>query len=247
MNPLLIASLVLVGLAIGWGQRAVIFRYAVPAGEPARQSCPACGYQALPGRWRPWPLPAPSRRCPECHLRTGPPTLAVESTTAILLGTLAAQVQPGLVLAAACWLAICAVPLAFIDAAVHRLPDVLTVPAYVGTAALLLVAAGTSGQSHNLVRAGLGGFALAGFYLTLVLISPAGMGLGDAKASASVGTLLAWFGWGTLLDGALAGFLLAGGYGVALLVSGRATRKQHMPFGPFMIAGAFLAILVTRL
>jgi leader peptidase (prepilin peptidase)/N-methyltransferase len=147
------------------------------------------------------------------------------------------------VLAAACWLAICAVPLAFIDAAAHRLPDVLTAPAYAGTAALLLLAAATSGQWHNLVRAGLGGIALAGFYLALVLINPSGMGMGDAKLAASLGTLLAWSGWGTLFVGAFAGFLLGGVYGVALLMSGRATRKQHIPFGPFMIAGAFLVIL----
>lgn len=173
--------------------------------------------------------------------------LAVEVTTAILLGTLAARIHPGLVLAAACWLAIFAVPLAFIDAAVHRLPDALTVPAYVGTAALLLVAAATSGDWRNLVRAGLGGIALAGFYLALVLIRPSGMGMGDAKASASLGTLLAWSSWATLLAGAFAGFALGGLYGIALLALRRATRKQHMPFGPFMITGAFLAILAGTL
>jgi hypothetical protein len=32
-------------------------------------------------------------------------------------------------------------------------------------------------------------------------------------------------------------------YGVALLVSDRATRTQHIPFGPLMIAGAFAVIL----
>ncbi len=164
---------------------------------------------------------------------------------AILLGTLAARIHPGLVLAAACWLAICAVPLAFIDAAVRRLPDALTAPAYAGTAALLLLAAATSGQWHNLARAGLGGLALAGLYLALVLMSPSGMGLGDAKASASVGTLLAWFSWATLLAGAFAGFVLGGLYGIALLVLRRATRKQHVPFGPFMIAGAFAVVLAS--
>ena len=34
-------------------------------------------------------------------------------------------------------------------------------------------------------------------------------------------------------------------YGTALLISGRATRKQRIPFGPFMIAGAFLAVLLS--
>jgi leader peptidase (prepilin peptidase)/N-methyltransferase len=159
---------------------------------------------------------------------------------AILLGALAARVHPGLVLAAACWLAACAVPLAFVDAAVRRLPDLLIVPAYTGT--VLLLAA--SGDWPGLLRAGLGGLALAGFYLALWLISPSAMGLGDVKLAASLGTLLAWFGWRPLIAGGAAGFLLGGLVGIALLVSGRATRKQHIPFGPVLIAGAFLIILL---
>jgi leader peptidase (prepilin peptidase)/N-methyltransferase len=173
-----------------------------------------------------------------------PPVLPVAVSTAILFGALATRVHPGLVLAAACWLAACAVPLAFIDAAVCRLPDRLTVPAYAGTAALLLAAAGVSGHWPSLLRAALGGLALAGFYLALLLISPSAMGLGDVKLAASLGTLLAWFGWRTLIAGGFAGFLLAGVFSVALLVSGRATRKQQIPFGPFMILGAFLVILL---
>jgi len=242
MNPILISSLALAGLAAGWGLRAAIVRYAVPAGQPARRCCPACGIKILAARW-PWLPLAPSGRCSACGQRCGPPALAVEGMTAILLGAFAARLHLGLVLAAACWLALCAVPLAFIDAAVRRLPDLLTAAAYIGTAALLLLAAAISGDWHTLAQAMLGGLALAGFYLALALISPAGMGLGDVKAAASLGTLLAWFGWRTLFAGAVAGFLLAAVYGTALLLSGRATRKQHIPFGPFMIVGAFAVML----
>ena len=175
-------------------------------------------------------------------------------TTAVLFGALAARVHPGLLLAAACWLAACTVPLVFIDAVVHRLPGVLTVPAYAGTVVLLLAAAATAspaslGASDGrpwpvLLRAVLGGFALAGFYLVLVLVSPSAMGLGDVKLAASLGTLLAWFGWRALVGGGVAGFALAGLYGAALLVTHRATRKTQIPFGPFMIAGAFLVVLI---
>ena len=171
-----------------------------------------------------------------------PPPLAVEVTTALLFGALAARVPPGLVLAAACWLALCSVPLAFIDAAVRRLPDVLTGAAFAGTALLLLAAAAASGQWHVLSRAVLGGVALAGFYLVLAVISPSGMGLGDVKAAAGLGTMLAWRGWTALVVGGFAGFLFAAVYGTALLIAGRATRKHQIPFGPFMIAGAFLVI-----
>ncbi|HLQ52755.1 MAG TPA: A24 family peptidase, partial [Streptosporangiaceae bacterium] len=178
-----------------------------------------------------------------CGQRTGPPRLTVEVTAALLLGALAARVHPGLVLAAACWLALCAVPLAFIDAAVRRLPDLLTGPAFAGTALLLLAAAAAGGHWHALARAALGGIALAGFYLALALISPSGMGMGDVKAAAGLGTMLAWRSWTALIAGSFAGFLFAAAYGIALLISGRATRKQQIPFGPFMITGAFLVIL----
>lgn len=243
MNPLLVASLAVAGLAAGYGQRAVIVRYAVPASEPPRQGCPACGHQIAAGRWRLPSLSVPSGRWPACRQRTGPPPLTVEVTTALLLGALAARVHPGLVLAAACWLALCAVPLAFTDAAVRRLPDPLTAAAYAGTAVLLVLAAAFGGHWHDMARAALGGIALAGFYLALVLIYPAGMGMGDVKAAASIGTLLAWPGWRLLITGGFAGFLFAAIYGITLLASGRVTRKHQIPFGPFMLAGAFAVIL----
>jgi leader peptidase (prepilin peptidase) / N-methyltransferase len=189
------------------------------------------------------PSPLPASPLPASPPSAAPPVLPVAVGTAILFGALATRVHPGLVLAAACWLAACAVPLAFIDAAVRRLPDRLTIPAYAGTAALLLAAA-VSGHWPTLLRAALGGLALAGFYLALLLISPSAMGLGDVKLAASLGTLLAWFGWRPLIAGGFAGFLLAGLFAVALVVSGRATRKQQIPFGPFMILGAFLVILL---
>jgi leader peptidase (prepilin peptidase)/N-methyltransferase len=178
-----------------------------------------------------------------------PPALAAGAVTAVLLGGLAARVHPGpltLVLAAACWLAACAVPLACTDLAVQRLPDPLTGAAYAGTAVLLLAAAavgGLQGSWSALVRALLGGLALSGFYLLLMVISPSGMSLGDVKLAASLGTLLAWFGWRLLLAGGFAGFLLGGVFAGALLVSRRADRKQPIPFGPFMIAGAILAVV----
>ena len=243
MNPLLITSLALTGLLAGWGQRAIIFRYSVPAGEPARRRCPGCDRQLTARR----PALSPAGRCPGCHQRTGPPPLAVEFTTAVLLGALAARVHPALLLTAACWLALCAVPLAFIDAAVRRLPDVLTGPEFAGTALLLVAAAAAGGHWVLLARALLGGIALAGFCLILALISPAGMGMGDVKAAAGIGTLLAWPGWRLLIAGGFAGFLFAAVYGIALLASGRATRKEHIPFGPFMLAGSFAVILAWHL
>jgi leader peptidase (prepilin peptidase)/N-methyltransferase len=45
-----------------------------------------------------------------------------------------------------------------------------------------------------------------------------------------------------LIIGAFAGFLLGAIVGVIVITSGKGTRKSALPFGPFMIAGALLAI-----
>jgi leader peptidase (prepilin peptidase) / N-methyltransferase len=238
MSPLLIGVLALAGLAIGPVLRVLIANLSVPSAEPRRRSCPGCGAPLPPV------LPA-TGRCRDCRARLGPPALTVEVTLAVVLGLLAARIHPGLVLAALCWLAVCAVPLAFIDAAVRRLPDLLTVPAFGGTAALLLAAAAASSHWGTLGRALLGAAAFAAFCLLLLVLSPSGLGPGDVKLAASLGTALAWLGWGALIAGALAGFLLGALYGVILLASGRASGKTQIPFGPFLIAGTFLALVIT--
>ncbi len=243
MDALRITGLAVAGLLIGAGLRGIIVRLAVPAGQAPQQACPGCGRRFRSAGRLPWPVPPSSGRCPACRARTGPPPLAVELGTAVLLAALAARVQPSLVLASAAWLAGCTMALAWIDAAVHRLPDVLTSAAYAGTVIFLVLAAASNGHWPDLVRAVLGGLALSAGYLLLAVLSPSGMGLGDVKLAASLGTLLAWAGWAALLAGAFAGFVLGGLYGIAVLALGRASRKQHIPFGPFMIAGTFLVVL----
>ena len=98
---------------------------------------------------------------------------------------------------------------------------------------LLLAAAAVGGPSWSaLVRALLGGLALAGFYLLLMVISPSGMSLGDVKLAASLGTLLAWFGWRLLLAGGFAGFLLGGVFAAALLAAGACAPETAHPVRP---------------
>ena len=241
----MVAALAAAGLVIGRCLRAVVVRHAAGAGEPPASACAQCGQSVRVAGRVPWPAAAPRGRCPACRAGIGPRPLVLELATAALLGALAARVHPGLALAAACWLGACGVALAWIDVAVQRLPDALTAPAYAGTAGLLAAAAATTGHWHELLRAALGGVALTAAYLAMAVISRSAIGLGDVKLAASLGTLLSWPGWQTLIAGVVAGFLLGAVYGVGLLVTRRATRGQRIPFGPFMIAGAFLAVLAS--
>jgi leader peptidase (prepilin peptidase) / N-methyltransferase len=233
-HDVLIVGLAVLGLAVGLPQRALIARFIAGPRSPR-----------TPGTSGPQSAAASAfvDRLTSAFVVRPASALVVGGVTAVLLGVLAARVPAGYLLGAACWLAACAVPLAFIDVATRRLPDALTAAAYAGTVAALLAAAATGGHWGDLVRALLGGVALTGFYLLLALISPSGMGLGDVKLAASLGTLLAWVGWRPLILGGFAGFLLAAVYSVALLAAGRATRKQHIPLGPFMIAGALAVIM----
>ena len=148
-------------------------------------------------------------------------------------------------LPAYCYLALLSVPLAWIDALSHRLPDRLTLPSYPIALALLggaALAVPEGGQHYLHALAGLA--ACAGFYGVLLLITPASIVLGDVKLAGVLGLYLGWFGARATLAGLLGGFVLAAVVGLMLITARRATRKTHIPFGPFMLA-ATLAVLLT--
>ncbi|MEU9007084.1 A24 family peptidase, partial [Streptomyces sp. NPDC048551] len=134
--------------------------------------------------------------------------------------------------------------LALVDLAVHRLPDVLTLPLAAATAALLGAAALLPGAAGSWRAALLGGGALGAAYLVLFVVNPAGMGLGDVKLALPLGVALGWYGWGVWAAGAFLGLLYGALYGLGLVLRGRATRSTGFAFGPFMAAGALTGVLL---
>jgi leader peptidase (prepilin peptidase)/N-methyltransferase len=133
-------------------------------------------------------------------------------------------------LAALCLLAAGGIALACIDIGVRRLPDLLTLPLYLGLIGLLVIAATTGHQWGGLLRAVLAGVALACFYLALLLATPTGIGPGDAKLALTVGTMLGWYGWPELYVGTFCAFLAGGAYAMTLLTLYRASRQDSFPF-----------------
>ncbi len=107
---------------------------------------------------------------------------------------------------------------------------------------LLALASWASGDWGALLRAVIGSAGLFALYFVIAFISPRGMGMGDVKLAAVLGLYLGWLGWGPLAVGAFAAFLLGGVFAVALLIARRARRGTAIPFGPWMIAGAWLGI-----
>jgi leader peptidase (prepilin peptidase) / N-methyltransferase len=127
---------------------------------------------------------------------------------------------------------------------VRRLPDQIVLPSYPVALVLLTGASLLTGEWWSLGRGLIGLVALFAFYFLLALVYPAGMGFGDVKLAGVLGLYLAYLGWGELVTGAFLGFLFGGVVGGLLMVARRAGRKSKIPFGPFMLLGAFAAILV---
>jgi leader peptidase (prepilin peptidase)/N-methyltransferase len=225
----------IVGLPTGTALRGPVFRLSVPSGEPDRTACPACA--APVSRW-------PAIRCGHCGGGLGPP-VALELTTAAVLALLLGRFggQPDMV--AFGFLGVLGVALAAIDLAVQRLPDRLTLPALPVLMILLAGAAAAGHDGRALVRALLGGLALAASYLLLALLRPGQLGGGDIKLAALAGLTLGWLGWGTLLTGACLGFLLSAVVSLALLATRRITLRSAICFGPFLLGGTLLAILAS--
>lgn len=230
-------AVVAIALAAGPWQRARI----AAAIEPLPVTAPKGGLS---------PRRGPGRPLRGRTAGAAVPAGATELATAILLAGLVAAFPvrdwPAVAeVSAFGWLAVVAVPLAAVDVAVLRLPDHLNALAYTGTLTFLTLAATLAGRHGDLLRAVLGGLALGAFYLLLFLINPSGTGLGDVKLAAALGTALGWLGWTALLAATFLAYLAAALYGLALMAFGRAGRTSEIPFGPFMLLGAFAVILAT--
>jgi leader peptidase (prepilin peptidase)/N-methyltransferase len=183
----------------------------------------------------------PTGRCGGCRAAVGPAPWVLEIAAALVFGLLPGR--PLVLLPVMCWVAAFGVVLGAVDAAVHRLPDGLTLSAFLGTAVLLVAAATAAGTPGVLLRCLGAALAMGAGYGFLALLGP--MGLGDVKLAPTLGALLGWFGWGTVIAGLFAGFLLAGVSAASLLVSGRAGRGSALAFGPFMLTGTLVAVLAA--
>lgn len=189
-----------------------------------------------------------SARYPAVELATGVffaavvlrfvPALGTATSTAGLVGVV-------LALAAFLYLAAISVVLALIDLDVHRLPNVIVLPAYAVGALLLGAASLLGADPEALLRAGIGAAALLAFYLGLALVKQGAMGLGDVKLAGVLGLFLGWLGWEHLIIGAFSAFLLGGTFGVALLATRRARASTAVPFGPWMLLGAWIAVFAA--
>ena len=89
----------------------------------------------------------------------------------------------------------------------------------------------------NTLAAGVGALLV---FLAIKVVYPAGMGAGDVKLAGLLGLLVGYPGIVVALWTAV---VVGGVVAVGLLALGGRSRKDAMPFGPFLSAGGILALL----
>ncbi|WP_127784629.1 A24 family peptidase [Rhodococcus sp. X156] len=246
----LLVVVAVLGLAVGSFLNVVVHR--VPAGDSLVRPASHCPHCAAPIKAR-HNVPVLSwlalrGRCAGCRGPISARYPLVELLTAALFVAVAwrlAALDQLPALPAYLYFVAAGVALAAIDLEVRRLPNAIVLPSYPVVLGLLVVAAAWQGDWAALLRAVIGCAALFGCYLVLALVHPAGMGLGDVKLAGVVGAVLGYLSFGTLLVGGFAAFLLAAVVGAVIIASRRGSRKTAIPFGPYMITGALLAVLAA--
>lgn len=234
-----VALAALGGLLLGSFLNVVIAR--LPAGESVvagRSHCPACGatiaardnipvlsYLVLRGR------------CRHCGGAISPRYLVVELVTGGLFAATVAvhrEDTPELVLGLV--LIAFLVPISAIDLELRKIPNKLTLPAAV-LALILGTMLDPGGEPERLIA----GAAAAAFLGIPSLISPKGMGMGDAKLAGVMGLYLGAAVAPALLIGLFAGVVV--GMTIVARVGMTAGRRTRIPFGPYLALGGVVAVL----
>ncbi len=233
------------GLLIGsfvnaWAYRLANGRSIV---RQKRSICPHCGVQIRAYDNIPvlsWVLLR--GRCRDCHQRIHWRYPVGETLTAVLFALVAAHdglswmLAPHLVFVAALVL------VSEVDLEEHIIPDIVVLPgAAVGLAMMIVL------QPHRwleLIATGVG----AALFLFVVgwvwerVIHVAAMGMGDVKLALCMGFYLGFSVIPALFLGFVAGAVV-GGVQVALK---KGSMRTAIPFGPFLAAGAIVALFVCQ-
>ena len=255
----------LFGLMIGSFLNVVIYRLPLMMQREWRAQCAELLDQAIPDDTPRLSLWGPRSQCPHCHHLIGAteniPLLSyirqrgrcahcgvaigaqyplVEAASGLLAGVVAWKFGfgwPVLAVLLFTWTLLAA---SIIDLRHQLLPDDLTLPLlWLGLLAALF------GLGTDLRSAVIG--AMAG-YLSLWLVyqgfrlltGKEGMGHGDFKLLAALG---AWTGWQYLVTIVLLSSLVGAICGLALILLRGRARGAPLPFGPFLAAAGWIALL----
>jgi len=255
LTPFLVVIAGVLGLLIGSFLNVVAYRVPAQISLLRESRCPSCDAAIKP--WHNIPVVswiALGGKCATCGVRISVRYPIVEAFTGMVFAVVTWRILRDASLSTGEWwpllplliaflyFAAISIVLTLIDLDTHRLPNSIVLPSYLVGGALLTITAALSGEWASLARAGVGMVVLYVLYYLLRMARPGGMGGGDVKLAGVIGLYLGWVGWGALAVGAFSAFVFGGVYGIVLLLLRRAGRKTAIPFGPWMILGAWTGL-----
>jgi len=222
--------------------------------RPLTGTCPQCGTRK---GWL-------AARCPSCARPIGREILLIGVGIAVAFG-FANTIGPAWALIPYIGFLWLTLALGITDIDAFRIVDRLNIRGTVVLVLALGVASLADASGGAWVRAVLGGLAyFAGTNLMFLLVRGRGFGYGDVKLSAQLGVFSAYLSWGTLGWSVFLTALIGGVLSLGVLVAGlvgrsrqrkaggaemtvRDAMRAEVPYGPPMILGAWVAIVLVGL
>jgi leader peptidase (prepilin peptidase)/N-methyltransferase len=193
----------------------------------ALENIPIISYLALRGR------------CSQCHAYISPAYPIVEAITALMSGFIAWHFGFSFITIAALVFVWALIALAVIDLNTQLLPDDITLP-LLWLGLLVNINNGFTDIDSAIIGAVAGYLSLWLIYWGFKLITGReGMGYGDFKLLSAIG---AWLGWTMLPLVILFSSLIGASVGIGLIIAAKLKKNIPIPFGPYLVAGALIAL-----
>jgi leader peptidase (prepilin peptidase)/N-methyltransferase len=207
----------------------------------SRSKCPSCGHQIR--AWENIPLfsyAALGGKCAACKTRISPRYPVVEILTAVLFVVTIAHFGPNFQGVTALLLTAFLIVMAGIDYDHQLLPDNLTLPLM--WCGIILAFWSVHTDLPSSITGAVAGYLVLWsiYHLFRLLTGKEGMGYGDFKLLAALG---AWMGWQMLPLIVLLSSVVGALFGLVLMGTGRLKRDKPMPFGPFIAAAGWIALI----
>ncbi len=182
-------------------------------------------------------------RCPTCGERVSLRYPLVELATAAFYAAIAVRLGANAALPAFLVFFACLVAISVIDIELQIIPNRIIYPTIAMSLPLLALAAVAEGDIRRMETALAGAGIAFAILLVVHLISPASMGFGDVRLAFILGLFLGWFDLSHVAIGLFVGFALGAIVGLGLMLFGGRSGKDSVSFGPFLAAGAAVAVL----
>jgi leader peptidase (prepilin peptidase)/N-methyltransferase len=243
MTALRLPFFALAGLVFGSFLTVLVYR--IPRGESVvlpGSACPQCGTPISPRDNIPVVSYVALRgRCRHCGARISAQYPMTEAMTAALFVGAALALH-------SIWQAVLIAPFlgivlacALIDARHRIIPNRIVYWSLAIFAAVIALFSFV-GLGVSLLTGVLGLLAFGGGLLLVAIVAPHGMGMGDVKLAALMGLVLGSLGW-RYVGVSVVVAVLAGGLGGIFTLLAGGSRKDAIPFGPYLASGGVLSAL----